>query len=93
MNDELTKMLVGRVPSSGSAWKQITATAELAVPCYAFIPVGADATFTTIESNGVNMAGDNPSGTYHQGIVYTGAYTKLKPATGTIICYLGKNRG
>ena len=92
MSDELTKMLIGRVPSGGSAWKQISATAELAEPCYAFIPVGADATFTTIESNGVSMAADNASGTYYQGIVYTGQYTRLKPATGTIICYLGKNK-
>ena len=28
--NELMKMLVGRVPSGGHAWKQITATAELA---------------------------------------------------------------
>ena len=92
MSDEVMKMIAGRVPSGGSAWKQITATAELAEPCYAFIPVGADATFTTIESNGVDMSGDNPGGTYRQGIVYTGQYTRLKPATGEIICYLGKNK-
>ena len=92
MSDELTKMLIGRVPSGGSAWKQISATAELAVPVYCFIPVGEDATMTTIESNGVDMSGDSDNGVYYQGIPYTGNYTKLKPATGRIICYLGKNK-
>ena len=85
-------MLVGKVKSSGSAWKQITATGELAEPCYAFIPVGGDATMTTIEqNNAVDMADDNVNGTYYEGYVYTGSYTKLVPATGTILCYLGKS--
>ena len=92
MNPELLKMMTGRVPGSGHAWKQITATAELAEPCYAFIPVGGDATFTTIESNGTDMSDANAGGTYYEGLIYTGNYSKLVPATGTILCYLGKNK-
>lgn len=91
MNPELLKMLTGRVPGSGSSWKQITATGEIATPCYAFIPVGGDVTMTTIEQNSVSTAADNVNGTYYEGYVYTGAYTKLKPLTGTILCYLGKS--
>ena len=90
--NELLKMLVGRVPSSDSAWKQITATGEIAESCYVFIPVGGDATMTTIEQNGVDMSADNVNGTYYEGLPYTGSYTKLVPATGTILCYLGKNK-
>ena len=92
MSDVLLKMLVGRVPSKGHAWKQISATAELAESCYAFIPVGGNVTFTTIESNDTDMSDANAGGTYYEGIVYTGNYTKLKPATGDIVCYLGLNK-
>ena len=91
MNPELLKMLLGRVNSGGQSWKQITATAELAEPCYAFIPVGGDATFTTIEANTADVSDANAVGTYYEGYVYTGSYTKLVPATGTVLCYLGKS--
>lgn len=87
---ELLKMLTGRVPSSGHSWKQISATAEIAEPVYAFIPVNGDATFTTIEENGVDASDANAGGTYYQNQLYTGRYTLLKPATGIILCYLGK---
>jgi hypothetical protein len=90
--NELMKMLVGRVPSGGHAWKQITATAELAETCYAFIPVGGDVTFTTIEAANEDVSDANAGGTYYEGYVYTGQYTKLVPASGTILCYLGKNK-
>jgi len=90
MNPELFKMMVGRVPGSGHSWKQISATAEISDPVYAFIPVGGDATFTTIEERDADASDANAEGTYYEGYVYTGSYTKLVPATGTILCYLGK---
>ena len=91
MNPELLKMLVGRVPGSGPSWKQISATGSIAESVYAFIPVGGDATFTTIEERGADASANNSGGTYYEGIVYTGSYTRLVLATGSIICYLGKS--
>jgi hypothetical protein len=88
--NELLKMIAGRVPGSGRSWKQISATAELAESCYAFIPVGGNATFTTIEERGADVSDANDTGTFYENIVYTGRYTQLVPATGTIVCYLGK---
>lgn len=88
-SDPILKMLAGRV-NSGDAWKQISATGELAEPCYAFIPVNGDATFSTIEESGVDKSANNTSGNYYQNITYVGSYTHLVLATGEIICYLGK---
>ena len=89
--NELLKMLTGRIPGSGHSWKQISATDSIAEPVYAFIPVGGDATFTTIQENGADASDANAGGTYYEGQVYTGRYTLLTPATGTILCYLGKS--
>lgn len=91
MTDLVTKMMAGHVNPGLSKWKQIQATASLAVPVYAFIPVGGDATFTTIEAGtgGVDMSADNAISTYYEGYVYTGSYTNLELATGTILAYLG----
>ena len=91
MTDIATKMIAGMVNPGLSKWKQITATASLAVPVYAFIPVGGNATFTTIEAGtgGQDMSGDNSVATYYESMLYTGSYTNLELATGTILAYLG----
>lgn len=89
----LLQMLAGHVNSGLHKWKQIQATATLAEPVYAFIPVGGDATFTTIEANNTDVSTANSIATYYENIVYTGNYTTLELATGTIIAYLGINRG
>ena len=86
-------MLSGHVNSGPHKWKQFTAKATLEEPVYAFIPVGSDATFTTIEANHQDVSADNSVPTYFENQVYTGNYTKLTLATGTVLAYLGANRG
>lgn len=91
MQNLTEKMLIGRVNDSGRCWIQFNGTAVHEENVYAFIPVNGDATFTTIEKKGVDVSGDNVSGTYYQNQIYTGGYTKLTLASGEILCYLGIN--
>ena len=92
MADTLLKQIAGQVNSGPYKWKQFTATATLEEPVYAFIPVGGDATFTTIEANHQDVSSASSVPTYFENQVYTGNYSKLTLATGTVLAYLGLNK-
>ena len=92
MGDVNLKMLSGHVNSGPYKWKQFTATATLEEPVYAFVPVGGNATFTTIEANAQDVSSASSVPTYFENQVYPGNYTKLTLATGTVLAYLGANK-
>ena len=72
-------------------YKQITTTTATSVNFYAFVPVGADATLTSLTNiDGTSAAAYNEDGTYYEGILYTGQFSGIQVLTGEVLLYLSE---
>lgn len=81
-------MMSGHANKKLAQYKQI-GTVATSILFYAFMPVGANATLTTLtELGGGNAKTQNADGVYYQNVVYFGSFQAITPATGDVLLYL-----
>lgn len=85
------KRLTGHASRSMQQYKQISTTTAQSVNFYAFVPVNGDATLTSLTNiDGTSATDYNESGTYYDGILYTGQFSGIAVLTGEVLLYLGE---
>ena len=81
----------GHASSEMQKYVQIGTAALTDVHFYAWTPVGGNATITILnDTAGDDRDGDNLTGTYYEGVLYTGSFMDITLATGEAILYLGE---
>lgn len=85
------KRISGHASHVMQQYKQISTTTAQSVYFHAFVPVGGDATLTSLTNiDGTSALTYNESGTYYEGILYTGSFSGIELLTGEVIMYLGE---
>ena len=90
--DPNTRFISGHANKQMQQYKQISTTTAQSVYFHAFIPVGGNATLTTLTDIAGNDAKTyNESGIYYQDQLYTGSFSAIAMATGTeLLLYLSE---
>ena len=84
MNNQLN-MISGHANKKMQQYKQIGTAASTDL-FHAFMPVGGNATLTTLTNlDDTDATGYNSSGIYYQNVVYFGSFKAIKMNTGTSI--------
>lgn len=82
------RRISGHASSQMQQYLQIGTAAVTDTNFHAWTPVGGNATISVLNDiNGDDRDGDNLTGTYYEGVLYTGSFRDITLATGAAILY------
>ncbi len=85
------KRLTGHASRAMQQYKQVSTTTAQDVYFYAFVPVGGNVTVTSLTNiDGTSATTYNESGTYYEGLLYTGQFSGIELLTGEVLLYLSE---
>ncbi len=95
MQNEINKLSGFANLTTAPQWRQLgTTSATVTVNFYALEAVGGDAVLSQLTENAATDALaqiDSATKTFYQGVYYSGAYTKIRVSSGTVLIRLQGN--